>query len=312
MKILAGKAPAWRVAVLLIGLFSLLSSAQAQVEVKDDLGRGVVLSQPAQRIVSLAPNITELLFMLGAGEAITGADEFSNYPEQAKQILRVSNYAAANYELIISLQPDLVIAWQTGNGESIIGRLQQLGVPLFIIEPQHMDDIPGLFLRLGRLTGRETVAEKKAAQFTARIEALRESYGNKEVVSVFYQIWNEPLITLNGQHLVSDVLRLCAGRNVFADAAPLVPYVNIEAVLAAQPQAIIASGSSDDAPTWLGMWNAWPSIPAVQNKQVYFIPPDYMQRHSMRILDGAEQVCQFLENTRNSAHKSAAEDGLTD
>lgn len=281
---------------LLIGMMA--ADVFAQIRVTDDLGQEIILQQPARRVISLAPNITELLFFVGAGKKIVGADEYSNYPDEAKKIQRVNNFAAANYELILSLKPDLVIAWYSGNGEQITARIRELGLPLFVIEPRKMESVPGLLVRLGELTGNRQQAIRKAETFREQLDRLKEAYSDKKKVRVFYQIWNEPLITLNGEHLVSDVIKQCGGENVFADAVPLVPYVNIEAVIRAQPEVIIASGSSEDAPQWLDMWESWPTLQAVANKQVYFIPPDLMQRHSMRILDGAHQLCGYLDNAR--------------
>lgn len=270
----------------------------AAVELEDALGNKLVLSAPATRIVSLAPNITETLFAIGAGDLIVGADEYSNYPEEAKAIPRVNNYQAANYELILSLKPDVVLAWKSGNGDQIISRLHQLGLPVFVIEPRSLTDITRIFEQFGAITGHSEQAELQTRLFTRRLADLNDLYRNKETVTVFYQIWNEPLITLNGEHLVSDVIRLCGGKNVFAEAGPLVPYVNIEAVLQANPQVIIASGSSDANPQWLKMWQDWPSIDAVKNNHVFAIPPDLMQRHSLRILQGAQLVCGYLDKAR--------------
>lgn len=284
--------------LLLVCCLLFVFSASADIRVEDDLGVKHSLAEPAQRIVSLAPNITELLFYVGAGGQIIGADEYSNYPEQATQITRVSNYAAANYELILTLQPDLVIAWHSGNGDKIINRIKALGLPVFVIEPRKMADIPEVFRRLGKLTGHDDTASERAAGFRLSLEALAYEYREKSPVRVFYQIWNEPLITLNGKHLISDVLTLCGGENVFAEATPLVPYVNMEGVIKADPQVIIASGSSEDSPAWLDMWQQWPYITAVKNSHVYFIPPDLMQRHSLRILEGARQVCGYLDQAR--------------
>ena len=284
--------------VLLCFIWLIAAGVHADIRLSDDLGNEITLEHPAGRIVSLAPNITELLFHIGAGKQIVGADEYSNYPEAAKDIQRVNNYAAANYELILALKPDVVIAWQSGNGDGIVERIRQLGLPVFVIEPRKLRDIPDIFMRLGKLTGHERQALEKKRQFLARLEELRTARAGVAPVTVFYQVWNEPLITLNGEHLVSDVIRLCGGRNVFADAAPLVPYVSIEAVVRANPEVIIASGSTDESPAWLEMWNQWPMIEAVKNGHVHFIPPDLMQRHSMRILRGAGRVCSYLEQAR--------------
>lgn len=283
--------------LLLVMLFATSVSA-AELVIVDDSGSEVRLAQPAKRIISLAPNITEVLFHVGAGEQIVGADEYSNYPPAAKKIVRVNNHAAANYELILSLKPDLVIAWQSGNGDKIIDPLRKLGIPVFVVETRQIDKIPSLFRRFGQLSGNTDQAEQRASEFTRRLEALRRVNGGKPQVRTFYQIWDEPLITLNGKHMVSSVIELCGGVNIFADAVPLVPYVNIESVVAADPQVIIAGGSQEEQPTWFKRWQRWSGISAVINSQVYLIPADLMQRHSARILDGAEMMCGFLDNAR--------------
>ena len=268
------------------------------IEVDDDAGNTLSLKDPAQRIISLAPNITEVLFHIGAGSQIVGADEYSNYPPQASQIVRVNNHAAANYELILSLRPDLVIAWQSGNGMTIIERIRELGIPIFIVETRRLNDIPGLFKRLGQLSGQSKQAQQKVAEFEYELKRLRTVNQAKQPIRTFYQIWSDPLITLNGQHMVSDVIALCGGINVFAEAIPLVPYVNIESVLAADPQVIIAGGSEQEQKREAARWQKWGSLSAVKNKHIYSIPSDLMQRHSDRILDGARMLCDYLDLVR--------------
>ena len=274
-------------------------STASELLVVDDNGAEVRLAGPAKRIVSLAPNITEVLFHVGAGEQIVGADEYSNYPQAAKEIQRVSNYAAANYELILSLKPDLVIAWQSGNGDKIINPLRKLGIPVFVIETGEIERVPNLFRRFGKLSGQDKIAEQRALEFTERLKKLRTANAKKSPVRTFYQIWDEPLITLNGKHMVSSVIELCGGVNIFADAIPLVPYVNIESVVAADPQVIIAGGSQDEQPHWFKSWQKWSGISAVIKSQIYLIPADLMQRHSVRILDGAEMMCGFFDSARS-------------
>jgi iron complex transport system substrate-binding protein len=273
-------------------------SAAGSIVVVDDNGQEVRLKQPTERIVSLAPNITEVLFHIGAGEQIVGADEYSNYPEAAKQITRVNNHAAANYELILSLQPDLVIAWQSGNGDKIIKPLRKLGIPVFVVETRKMEAIPHLFRRFGQLTGQGETAELRAEEFSQRLKTLRAAQIGKPMIRTFYQIWDEPLITLNGKHMISDVIALCGGQNIFADAAPLVPYVNIESVVAADPQMIVAGGSQEAQPSWYSSWQQWQGISAVVNQQIYLIPSDLMQRHSERLLQGAEMMCDYMDRAR--------------
>tara|TARA_B110000879_G_scaffold107664_1_gene144705 strand:- start:2274 stop:3155 length:882 start_codon:yes stop_codon:yes gene_type:complete len=284
---------------ILLSTFWCSVTAASELIVVDDNGAEVRLAQPAKRIISLAPNITEVLFHIGAGEQIVGADEYSNYPLQAKDIQRVSNYAAANYELILSLKPDLVIAWQSGNGDKIINPLRKLGIPVFVVETAEIGEVPNLFRRFGALSGQDKTAEQRALEFTERLKKLRMANAKKSSVRTFYQIWDEPLITLNGKHMVSSVIELCGGVNIFADAIPLVPYVNIESIVAADPQVIIAGGSQEEQPHWFKSWQKWSGISAVIKRQVYLIPADLMQRHSARILDGAEMMCGYLDRARS-------------
>lgn len=289
-----------RVLMIILAWLSVVTAAE--VVVVDDNGQQIKLAVPAKRIVSLAPNITEVLFHIGAGEKIVGADEYSNYPEEAKDILRVNNHAAANYELILSLEPDLVIAWQSGNGNKIIDPLRKLGIPVFVVETNKMDAIPSLFRRFGKLSGHGDQAEQRAHEFSRRLQELRAAQAGKSVIKVFYQIWDEPLITLNGEHMVSDIINLCGGVNVFSDAIPLVPYVNIETVVAADPEVIIAGGSREERPAWFERWQKWSGISAVINQHIYLIPSDLMQRHSARILDGMELMCAHLDSARSNDH----------
>jgi iron complex transport system substrate-binding protein len=285
---------------LLLTLSLLVSPVStAAIEAVDDNGDQLKLANVAQRIISLSPNTTEILFHIGAGEKIVGADEYSNYPPAANDIVRVNNHAAANYELILSLKPDLVIAWQSGNGEHIISRIRQLGIPVFVVETGNLDEIPSLYRRLGLLAGRQQQAHTQASQFFKRLENLRKTFSKKEKMPVFYQIWNEPLMTLNGDHLVTDMIELCGGINIFSDATALVPYVNIESVVAANPQIIISGGKNKSDLLDSGFWRKWSGISAVKNKHLYAIPSDLLQRHSDRILEGTQLMCEYIDLARS-------------
>ena len=292
--------PVWGLSLLLAVLSSGLHAAHssAAVAARDDLGSLVILNSPAERILSLAPDLTEILFHIGAGARLVGVDEYSNYPLEAKQITRVNNHAAANYELILALQPDLVVAWHSGNGEQMISRIRALGFPVFVTEVRKMDDIPGLYRRLGELVGNQKQAEARVAAFGQGLARLRLLYSTRPQVRIFYQIWHEPLITLNAEHILSDVMQLCGGTNIFAQAIPLVPYVNMEAIVAADPQVVILGASQENNHQGLAVWQQWPGISAVANEQIYVLPADLMQRHSMRILDGAELLCGYVEQAR--------------
>ena len=281
----------------IILLWMLLLPVWADISVMDDSGQQVVLEKPAQRIISLAPYITELLFAAGAGEAVVGATEFSDYPEAARSLAQVGGGGGLDLEAIMVLQPDLVVAWQSGNPRGQVERLQSLGITVFSSEPRRLQDVPETLRRFGRLAGTESVAAAQADSFNRRYAELQDKYAQRPRVSVFYQIWEQPLMTLNGEHLFSDVLRLCGGENVFNALPALAPQIDIEAVLLANPDVIVIAADDDEAPL-LAAWQRWPQLSAVRQGHVYAIQRDQLVRHSPRILDGAERLCELLDDVR--------------
>jgi len=275
-----------------------LASANAQVSVRDDYGHEIRLDQPASRIVSLAPHLTELLYAAGAGSRLVGAVEFSDFPAAARALPQVGSDARIDLEAVLALRPDLVVAWPNAGSLRAVERLAQLGLPVFRSEPRELDDVARTLQRLGRLAGSQAQAESAAAAFRARAAALEKRYAAQRKVRVFYQIWDRPLLTVNGDHIISKVITLCGGENVFAGLPLLVPEVDREAVLRANPEAIVASGSNDAQPQWLEMWRQFPGLAAAARGQLYAIPADLIQRQTPRILDGAERLCGRLEGVR--------------
>ncbi len=288
---------------LLVVAAQFASPAQAEIIVHDDAGKTVRLVAPAHRIVSLAPHITEDLYAAGAGEYIVGAVDFSDYPEAAKKLPRVGSHAKLDLEAIVALKPDLIIAWESGNASSHIGRLKALGLPLFINKPKHIDDVASSIERFGEMAGTQTTAAAVARAFRTRHAGLRSRYAERSTVRAFYQIWNEPLTTVNGEQLISDVMRLCGAENVFAKLPAQAPIVTIEAVLVANPEAIIASGMNESRPEWLDMWKHWRDLAANIRDNLFFVPPDLINRHTPRILDGAQRICEQMETVRARRQK---------
>jgi iron complex transport system substrate-binding protein len=283
------------IAMLWIGL---ASGVLAQVEVEDSLGRTLLMDKPAVRVVSLAPHMTEVAFAAGAGDVLIGAVSYSDYPEAAKDIPRVGSYDNVSYETLVALRPDLVLAWRSGNGDEVISRLESLGLTVYIDESKTLEDVARSVRAVGGLTGNDEIADAEAQAFLQKLSQLRDTYSTKAEVGVYYQIWDEPLLTLNGDHLISDVVRLCGGRNVFTDSPALVSRISVESVIRADPQVIIASGMDKARPEWLDEWREWTSMTAVQNDQLYFVPPDLLQRHTPRIIEGATLMCEKLQLAR--------------
>lgn len=274
------------------------ATANAAVTVRDDTGAIVRLAAPARRIVSLAPHASENLFAAGAGKRLVGVVDYSDYPEAAKRITNVGSYERPDLETIVALKPDLVVVWQSGNASGLVRRLNALGFPVYQTQPDRLDDIPANIEKLGRLAGSEAISSRVAADFRRRLAALRARYGARPSVPLFYQAWHQPLLTVGGSQIISEVIRLCGGENIFARLPAKAPNVSMEAVLAADPEAIVASGMGYDTPIGLDDWRKWTRLRAVKNGNLFHVPADLMQRPTPRLLDGAERLCRHLETAR--------------
>ena len=282
--------------VLLLSLYPLFGLGQ--IVAQDDQGSRVVLDKPAGRIVSLAPSITELLYAAGAGKNLVGVVDYSDYPAAAMKIARVGGAGALDIERIASLRPDLVVAWKSGNPPGQIAQLEKLGIPIYYAEPRHLSDIPVDIERLGILAGSAETAKRSAAEFDHKMALLRSRYSGKSPVSVFYEIWTAPVMTVNHEHIISDVMRLCGARNVFGKLPVLTPTLSLEAVLKADPEAIIAGGEGGKPPPWLLDWKKW-DITASRKGNLFFIPADLISRPGPRILQGAQLFCSQVDEARN-------------
>ena len=278
-------------------LASLSLSASAEVVVTDDSGAKVRLAQPARRVISLAPHITETLFAAGVGEHLVGAVQYSDYPVAAKQVPRIGSYEQFDLEAIVALKPDLAIGWQSGNSAAHLDKLRQLGIPVYISQPNHIDDIARDLDRYGTLLGNEQ-GTRAAAAFRTRLANLRTRYSTRPTVRVFYEVWNQPLMTVGRAQIISDAIHLCGGENVFDDLQQMAPVVTVEAVIAVNPDVIVASGMDQARPEWLDDWRKWRQLKAVATDNLYFVPPDIIQRHTPRLLDGTEMLCRHLETAR--------------
>ncbi len=280
--------------------------AQA-VSMVDDSGRTVVLDKPPTRIVTLAPSLTELVFAAGGGAAIVGTTSLSDYPAAALRIVRIGDATRLDVERILALKPDLLVVWQRGNMGREIEQIAAAGVPLFQLDPRRLADVPRAIERLGVLLGHEDEAGRNAAVLRASLERLRVAHEGAAPVSVFYQVWQSPLLTLNGEHLISDVIALCGGRNVFADVLPLVPAVSVEAVVAADPEAIVSAGEAGGrAAAWqrapssasLAPWRRHARMTAVRRGWLFTLNGDLISRQGPRIAQGAEAMCAALDEVR--------------
>lgn len=273
-----------------------LGAARAAISVVDDTNRTVTLAAPAHRIVSLAPHVTELLFAAGAGPYVVGVSEFSDYPPPARRIPSIGSGLSLDMERIIQLKPDLIVGWNNGNAAPQLARLEQLGIPVFKSEPYDFVAIARSMESLAHLAGTDATGAGAANAFRTRLKHLRETYQQRRSISVFYQIWRSPLMTLNGTHMVSSAIRQCGGVNIFADLPQLAPTVSVEAVLKSDPEAIVASsGEQDDV---FAPWRRFPKLKAVARGNLILVDGTLMNRSGPRILDGMEMLCKELDAAR--------------
>jgi len=248
------------------------------------------------RIVSLAPNLTEIVFAAGAGDRLVGTVEYSDYPPAARALPRVGDGWSVDVERVLALQPDLVLAWASGTPEATIGRLEALRLNVVRIETYRLADVPAALRRVGELAGTRDVADGAALQFEAAVRRMRRPDATAGEVSVFIEIDDEPLYTVNGRHVISEVVELCGGRNVFADLPQIAPRIDVEAVLASDPQAILSTDDTVGDPR--EAWRKWPQVKAMQVGAVYSLPSDTVTRATPRLVEGIAAVCAALDDAR--------------
>lgn len=274
------------------------AAAAGPVSVSDDAGRTVKLDAPARRVVALAPNLVELVYAAGGGASLVGAIRYSDYPPQAKKLPRIGDAFALNLERIAQLDPDLVLVWRSGLPERQRSQLRALGAPLFESEIRSVDDIASTLERLGVLLGTQRVANVEAARLRERWAALKAHYAARPPVRVFYQLWQQPLMTINGEHLIAQAISACGGVNVFASMPTLTPTVGWEAVVRANPQLVVGARIDAASTAPPGRWRELTQIDAVQNGRFALLPPDLLDRMGPRFVDGAQLLCDAIDKAR--------------
>ncbi len=279
---------------------TLAAQAGAAITVTDDDDKLVTLRSPAQRVITMAPHATELVYAAGGATRMVGAVEYSDYPEAAKALPRVGNNLQIDMERVAALKPDLIVVWLNGNSERQIEQIRALGIPMFHSEPKKLDDIAASLSRLGKLMGTEPAAEAAAATARGTLAALKAKYAGRPVIRTFYQVWDKPLYTLNGGHIVSDALRLCGGENIFAAMKVTAPVVSVEAVLQEDPEAILGSEKRKQDDTGIGMWRRFPNMTAVRRANLLGVDGNLLNRAGPRMIAGTAALCEKLELARQN------------
>nr|WP_254792010.1 cobalamin-binding protein [Achromobacter sp. NFACC18-2] len=282
----------------MLALGPALARGAPAIQVQDDRGRNVALEAPARRAVTLAPHATELAYAAGAGDFLVGTVRGSDYPPAARVLPVLGDGTQPDAERVAAARPDLLIAWQPGAAEPLARVMDKLGVPVFYSDPLTLAAIPGAVERMGVLFGTETVANAAARDLRARLDALKTRYAGRRPVRVFVQAGLNPIYTLNDASIVSDALRLCGGVNVFGQASIVAPQVNLEGVLAARPEVVLAGvAGPEDTRANLAAWQAM-GLPAARQGHVYGIDADALYRPGPRLIDAAESLCADLDRVR--------------
>lgn len=268
-----------------------LPTQAATIRLLDDAGQTLEFTRPPQRIISLTPHLTELLFAVGAGPQVVGVDSASDFPEAVQALPRVGDFSRVNFERILALKPDLVIVWLDGNRAADIHGLKKMGVPVLHTQATRLDDVARLLRLIGRASGHAETGNAAALKFSSQLAALHAPASRQPPINVFYQVWDRPLMTVGGTHWISDALALCGARNVFADLRGLSPVVSREAVLQRAP-ALIVGGS--DAPDMRRQWQPFASLPAVKNHAFVRVDADLLHRPTPRLIEGVTGLCAAI------------------
>ena len=255
------------------------------------------------RIVSLAPHLTEIAYAAGAGPALVGTVEYSDFPAAARDLPRVGDGWRVDFERVLALRPDVVLAWTSGTPRTTIERLAAMRLQVIEVPTFRLADVPAALRRIGELAGTRAEAERAARRFEVEVERLRLQYAGAAALSVFVQIDDEPLFTVNERHVISEAVELCGGRNVFAGLAQIAPQIDVEAVLAQDPAVILSTDDTIAEP--LRQWQRWPGLAAVRGGTVYSLSSDTVARASPRLVEGVRAVCHALDDARRRLGKGA-------
>jgi iron complex transport system substrate-binding protein len=294
---LARRPPA--LARLLLSLLAALPVVgQAAVELPQPGRPPLVLEAPAERLITLSPHLAELVFAAGAGDRLLATVEYSDYPEAARGLPRVGDAFRLDIEAIVAFRPDLVIAWGSGNPDAALTQLASLGLTVWAVEIRSPAGIAATLRRIGAATASRDTAEQAAQRVEQRLAALGRRYAGAKSLDYFYQVDRRPLFTINGDHLISQGLALCGGRNIFAGEPGLAFQVAHEAVITADPAALLAPFTEGRGDPLID-WRQWPSMRAVRADALFLLPADTISRATPRWLDSLELACTLLDGLRD-------------
>jgi iron complex transport system substrate-binding protein len=286
--------------LLVLVLFHASVLYSASKTFKDEVGREVIVPFPPKKIISLAPNVTEILFSLGLDQEIVGVSIHCNFPEKVQSKVRVGSYISLDFEKIVSLKPDLIIATGAGNTRDMVDRLERLGFPTYVIFPKNVEDVTWSVGHLSQLVGREKEGEEIIQEMKRRRERVVALTRGLPRPRVFLQIGEAPIVTVGKNSFADDLIRLAGGDNVAGNEKEMYPRFGMEEILKRSPEVILISSMNPrgNYQKVLQEWSRWKTIPAVKNGQIYLIDSDLIDRPSPRIIEGLEEMARILHPER--------------
>jgi len=271
-------------------------AAMAQLSIRDDLGRVIIVKAPATRVVTLAPFLTEMLFEVGAGDLAVGVDEHSDYPPQAFSVPKVPSGASFSIERIAALRPDLVLAWKDGIKREDAERMTAAGAVVYVASARQLEDVSRLMQVIGQLTGRNST--KAIAVYESKLDRLRRENAFKVKLTTFLEIWNRPLTTVSGDFFMSEAMEICRAENVFADKRGSAPKVSWEDLASKDPFLIIGNGSASSPEEFRANWEVRSSLSAVRGHRLLFLADETISRAGPRTPEGIAKLCALLDDVR--------------
>lgn len=261
-----------------------------------DSSRDAVETDTFERIVTLAPNLTELVYAIGAGGRVVGVSEWSDYPDEVLELPVVGDAFAVDQEQLALLNPDLLLVWESGTPAHTVDELRRSGYNVEVVRTRGLMDVAAALQHVGQLTGNVEEAATAAAEFREQVDLLREAHSNAEPIRVFFQVSARPLYTVNREHYVSELIEICGGTNIFHDLDELAPTISVEAVVDREPEVMLAStDAGDDA---FQEWNRWPAMPANLYGNQFLIPADELARATPRLIVAGGAMCLALQQAR--------------
>ena len=285
---------------LLIALCMSISFSNSYAQTQTDQTEP---SPVAQRIISLAPHITEMLYSAGAGSKIVGVVNYSDYPADALNKPVIGSYNAINLEQIIQLNPDLILGWKSGNRIKDLQRLKELGFNVFVFEIAYLDDIPNRIEALGKMAGSQDIAKQSANKLRETLKQVRADNLHKPKITSFYEIWHKPLITMNPKQFISQAMAVCGAENIYSDLKQLTAEISVESLFERDPQLFLLGGEQSFQKDWLKSWQNYPNLKAVKNKQIYLLNNSHYQRPTARLINALEPLCKKVDQARQHYQK---------